>query len=213
MNILQAFIVDDHAIFRQGLIIMLNKFNNVKVIGEAENGEEFIESIDKYNPDIVFLDIKMPKMDGIEAAQKAFEKKPALKIIVMTMFEEPAYFNKMVEIGVHGFLLKNAEMMEIRKAITRIKEGDTYFSEDLLKKLEKSSDQIAAQPAIKFSKREKEVLDYLCMGLSNHEIAQKLFISPRTVDGHRANLLNKTESKNTVSLVLYAVKNKLVELS
>ncbi len=212
MNILQAFIVDDHAIFRQGLAIMLNKLNNVKVIGEAEDGKQFIDSIDKYNPDIVFLDIKMPNMDGIEAARLAFKKKPSLKIVVMTMFEEPAYFNKMVELGVHGFLLKNAEMMEIRKALTRISEGDTYFSEDLLKKIRRSSAEEPGSGEIKFSKREKEVLDYLCMGYSNNDIAKKLFISPRTVDGHRANLLSKTGSNNTVSLVLYAVKNKIVDL-
>lgn len=212
MNILQAFIVDDHSIFRQGLAIMLNKLNNVKVIGEAEDGKQFIDSIDKYNPDIVFLDIKMPNMDGIEAAELAFRKKPSLKIVVMTMFEEPAYFNKMVELGVHGFLLKNAEMMEIRKALARINEGDTYFSEDLLKKIRHTNTEEPKSNDINFSRREKEVLDYLCMGFSNNEIAEKLFISPRTVDGHRANLLSKTNSKNTVSLVLYAVKNKIVDL-
>jgi DNA-binding NarL/FixJ family response regulator len=211
MNILQAFIVDDHAIFRQGLTLMLNKINNIKVIGEAENGKEFIDNLEKYNPDLIFLDIKMPEMDGIEAAQKAFEIKPTLKIIVMTMFEEPAYFNKMVEIGVQGFLLKNAEMMEIRKAVSRINEGDSYFSESLLKKINEEGTIDDSQFNIKFSKREKEVLDQLCQGLSNQEIADKLFISPRTVDGHRANLLSKTNSKNTVSLVLFAVKNKLVE--
>lgn len=212
MNILQAFIVDDHAIFRQGLTLMLNKINNIKVIGEAENGKEFIENLEKYNPDLVFLDIKMPEMDGIEAAKKAFELKPALKIIVMTMFEEPAYFHKMVDLGVQGFLLKNAEMMEIRKAISRIAENDTYFSEFLLKKFKEDGATETEKVNIKFSKREKEVLDELCQGLSNQEIAEKLFISPRTVDGHRANLLSKTNSKNTVSLVLYAVKNNLVEL-
>ncbi|ALO14222.1 Nitrogen regulation protein C [Salinivirga cyanobacteriivorans] len=212
MNILQAFIVDDHSIFRQGLAIMLNKLNNVKVIGEAEDGKQFIDSIDKYNPDIVFLDIKMPNMDGIEAAELAFKKKPSLKIVVMTMFEEPAYLNKMVELGVHGFLLKNAEMMEIRKALARINEGDTYFSEDLLKKIRHTNTAEPKSNDISFSRREKEVLDYLCMGYSNNEIAEKLFISPRTVDGHRANLLSKTDSKNTVSLVLYAVKNKIVDL-
>ncbi|PLX19505.1 MAG: DNA-binding response regulator [Salinivirgaceae bacterium] len=212
MNILQAFIVDDHAIFRQGLTLMLNKINNIKVIGEAENGREFIESLEKYNPDLIFLDIKMPEMDGIEAAKEAFKLKPSLKIIVMTMFEEPAYFNKMVDLGVQGFLLKNAEMMEIRKAITRVIEGDTYFSEYLLKKIKEEGMTDEEKVSIKFSKREKEVLDQLCMGLSNQEIAEKLFISPRTVDGHRANLLSKTNSKNTVSLVLFAVKNNLVEL-
>ncbi len=213
MNILQAFIVDDHSIFRQGLSIMLNKINNIKVIGEAEDGQQFIDNLDKYNPDIVFLDIKMPNLNGIEAAKIAFEKRPGLKIVVMTMFEEPAYFNKMIELGVQGFLLKNAEMMEIRKAISRINEGDTYFSEELLRKFKNNPDTDANQPEIKFSKREKEVLDHLCQGYSNQEIADKLFISPRTVDGHRANLLNKTGSKNTVSLVLFAVKNNLVELN
>ncbi|MFO7863096.1 MAG: response regulator transcription factor [Salinivirgaceae bacterium] len=212
MNILQAFIVDDHSIFRQGLTLMLNKLPNIKVVGEAENGQEFIDNLDKYNPDLVFLDIKMPKMDGIQAAELAFKHKPALKIIVMTMFEEPAYFNKMIDLGVQGFLLKNAEMMEIRKAINRIDEGDTYFSEELLRQVNENPETEEKTVDIKLSRREHEVLDYLCQGYSNQEIAEKLFISPRTVDGHRANLLSKTESKNTVSLVLFAVKNKLVEL-
>lgn len=212
MNILQAFLVDDHHIFRQGLAMMLNKLPNIKVIAEAEDGEQFINSLDKYNPDIVFLDIKMPNMDGMQAAEMALKLKPTLKIIVMTMFEEPSYFNKMVEIGVQGFLLKNAEMMEIRKAIARIEEGDTYFSEELLKNLKDNTEETTEEIDIKLSKREKEVLDYLCMGYSNNEIADKLFISPRTVDGHRANLLSKTNSKNTVSLVLFAVKNNMVAL-
>jgi DNA-binding NarL/FixJ family response regulator len=151
-------------------------------------------------------------MDGIEADKEAFKIKPSLKIIVMTMFEEPAYFHKMVDLGVQGFLLKNAEMMEIRKAISRVAENDTYFSEFLLKKFKEDGGTESEKVNIKFSKREKEVLDQLCQGLSNQEIAEKLFISPRTVDGHRANLLSKTNSKNTVSLVLFAVKNNLVEL-
>ena len=212
MKILQAFLVDDHHIFRQGLAMMLNKLPNIKVIAEAEDGEQFINNLDKYNPDIVFLDIKMPNMDGMQAAEMALKLKPTLKIIVMTMFEEPSYFNKMVEIGVQGFLLKNAEMMEIRKAIARIEEGDTYFSEELLKNLKDNTEETTEEIDIKLSKREKEVLDYLCMGYSNNEIADKLFISPRTVDGHRANLLSKTNSKNTVSLVLFAVKNNMVAL-
>lgn len=212
MNILQAFIVDDHHIFRQGLTMMLNKLPNIKVVAEAEDGEQFINNLEKYNPDIVFLDIKMPNMDGMQAAEIALKLKPSLKIIVMTMFEEPSYFNKMVELGVQGFLLKNAEMMEIRKAISRVDEGDTYFSEELLKNLKDNTLETTDDFDIKLSKREKEVLDYLCLGFSNNEIADKLFISPRTVDGHRANLLSKTNSKNTVSLVLFAVKNNIVSL-
>lgn len=213
MTILQAFIVDDHHIFRQGLTLMLNKLPNIKVIAEAEDGEQFINNLEKYNPDIVFLDIKMPNMDGMQAAEVALKMRPSLKIIVMTMFEEPSYFNRMVELGVQGFLLKNAEMMEIRKAIARIEEGDSYFSEELLKNMKENSTEATEPVDLKLSKREKEVLDYLCMGLANNEIAKKLFISPRTVDGHRANLLSKTNSKNTVSLVLFAVKNNLVSLS
>ena len=203
-------VVDDHSIFRQGLVMSLSTIEKLQVVGEAENGNTFLMKLPILKPDIVFLDIKMPEMDGIVAASKALQFDKDLKIIVMTMFEEKAYFNKMVEIGVAGFLLKTADHSEVERALDRVIEGDSYFSPAMLKNNDAfESSKMAAD---KLTAREIEVLKEICKGFANHEISDRLCISRRTVDGHRASLLDKTASKNTVGLVVYAIKHGLFKI-
>lgn len=210
MNKIKTVIVDDHNLFRNGLKFILNQFENIEVVGEASNGKEFLILLENITlPDIVLLDINMPILNGIEAAKISLQKYPKLKIIVLSMYGESEYYNTMIDIEVNGFILKDCDNKELKEAIERVHAGGTYFSQEILISLikEKKSNE-----KINLTKREKEILELICKGYSNNEIAEKLFISQRTVERHRANLLEKTNSKNSISLVVFALKNKLVDL-
>lgn len=206
-------IVDDHKMFRSGLQFLLSNIPNIKVIGEASNGLEFMEIAENEPIDIALMDINMPEMNGIEATKLAMEKYPNMKVIVLSMHGEEEYYDQMLDAGVKGFLLKNSDADELIAALEAVIAGKSYFSQELLvdildqKRLHKLRTDI-----VKLSQRELEVLKLICDGYSNAEIAEQLFISHRTVDRHRANLLSKTGCKNSTSLVMYAVKNKIIEI-
>jgi len=211
----KIIIVDDHTLFRNGLHILLNNIKNYKVVEEAANGKEFIEILDKGTEvDLVLLDINMPVMDGIEAAKIALSKRPDLKIITLSMYGEEDYYYKMVDAGVKGFLLKNSDMNEVKTALETVYDGGNYFSSELLQNLVTNlrTNKEKKKPENELSEREVEVLILICQGFNNQEIADQLFISKRTVDKHRANILEKSQCKNTAQLVMYAIKNKMVEL-
>lgn len=209
-----VIIVDDHTLFRNGLRILLNTLEDYQVIGEASNGKQFLELLEKDVPDLVLLDINMPVMDGIEAATIAQKQYPELKIITLSMYGEEDYYYKMVNAGVKGFVLKNSDIKEVKTALDVVYDGGSFFSSELLQNLVNSlkSTSKSKESHAELSEREMEILILICQGLSNQEIGDKLFISKRTVDKHRANILEKSESKNTAQLVVYAIKNKLVEL-
>ena len=210
----RVIIVDDHTLFRNGLRILLNTLEDYQVVAEAANGKQFIELLEKDVPDLVLLDINMPVMDGIEAATIAQKLYPDIKIITLSMYGEEDYYYKMVNAGVKGFVLKNSDIKEVKTALDVVYEGGSFFSSELLQNLVNSlkSSSRSKEFHAELSEREMEILILICQGLSNQEIGDKLFISKRTVDKHRANILEKSESKNTAQLVVYAIKNKLVEL-
>ena len=206
----KIFIVDDHEIFRKGFAMVVSTFDNIELCGEASNGKEFLEAIEKVDADLVFMDIKMPVMTGIEATKAALEIKPELKIVALSMFGEEKYLQSMIEAGVVGFLLKNIKREELEIAVKLILEGKNYYSEELLSFFTKK--YISNKPDADISKRELEVLQLIAKGFTNQEISDKLFISLRTVEGHKTNLIQKTGSKNIVNLLMYAMKNNLIEL-
>jgi DNA-binding NarL/FixJ family response regulator len=214
MDSISIIIVDDHNLFRNGLKLLLNTTPNMQVIAEADNGRNFLDLLNITIPDIVLMDIDMPVMGGIEATQLAIQRIPQLKIITLSMFGEEEYYFKMIDAGARGFLIKNSDISEVRNAIRTVHEGRTYFSEDLLLNIVKNirTSSITNKETSMLSEREIEVLQQICFGLSNIQIADLLHISKRTVDKHRANLLEKTNSKNTANLVMYAMKHKLIEL-
>jgi DNA-binding NarL/FixJ family response regulator len=218
MEKINVMIVEDQIIFRSGLMLLLSEIPEVNVIGEAADGKEFLDMVKKNRPDIVLMDIKMPVMDGIEATMTAMELYPELKVLVLSMFGEEEYLVRMLEAGVRGFLLKNVDEDELRKALMIVASGKNYFSQELLPSLtnsfmkQKNYKDEKQQLLDKLTRRELEVLHYICQGYTNKEIAEVCFISPRTAGGHRTNLLEKTECKNTAELVGFGIKYNLIRV-
>jgi len=214
MEKLNILIVDDHKLFREGLKLLLTNLEEVEEVWEASDGEVFLQMLKNCRPHLVLMDIEMPRVNGIEATAQALEQFPDLKIMALSMFGDEEYFQKMIDAGVCGFLLKNSDFSEVRKAILSVAQGNNYFTEEILYKLVNRIKAKSPQgmPLVTLSDREQEVLLLICKGFSNQEIAEQLFISKRTVDHHRASLLTKTYTRNTASLVIYAIKHKMVEV-
>lgn len=208
----KVIIVEDHAVFREGLKRIIAEIEELELVGEAPNGAVFLEMLKKQSPDLVLMDIQMPVMNGMEATEKALRIDPSLKILVLSMFGEEEYVYSMVDKGITGFLLKNSDVTDLKKAILRVSEGQQYYSEEIMSILVKKVRGYDTVDKIVLTEKETDVLRLLCKGLSNNEIADKLYLSVRTVEGYRNKLLQKTNSANVLNLVIYALKNKLVIL-
>jgi DNA-binding NarL/FixJ family response regulator len=209
-------IVEDHTLFREGIKTLLSKVADFKVIAEYSNGKEFVEDFEKTSPDIVLMDIEMPVMNGIEASKVALARNKDLKIIVLSMYSDKHYYYEMILAGISGFIIKDASVTQLEKAIREVHDGMSFFSPELIQKAFVVSKEISTKQQkiqeLQLTDRETEILNLICEGLSNNEISDKLFISPKTVESHKNKLMQKTESKNTASLIIYSIKNQLVEL-
>ena len=215
----KIIIVDDHALFREGIKLLIENEGLGEVIAEAENGQVFLDLLETLQPDLVVMDIEMPVMGGLEATRKALIICPELKILVLTMLNEKANYFEMTHAGATGFVLKTAGKQEFEKAINSITNGESYFSNDILRQIiiniNSTGETVLNRSNLNqdnLTTREHEVLRCFCDGLTVSEIASKLFISIKTVESHRSALLKKTSTKNTINLVLYAIKNNLVSL-
>ncbi|HIZ15145.1 MAG TPA: response regulator transcription factor [Candidatus Tidjanibacter faecipullorum] len=209
----RILLADDHALFLSGLSGLLARRPECEVVGTAANGAECLELIRTVPHDVVLMDIDMPVMDGIEATERALAEHPDEKIITLSMHAEETFYFRMVEAGAKGFILKSADLDEVVAAIHVVCEGGSFFSQELLQHLVGSlKTSRHDQPEELLSDREKEILLLICKGLSNQEIGDRLFISKRTVDKHRANILEKTGCKNTANLVVWAIKNSVVAI-
>jgi two-component system, NarL family, response regulator NreC len=209
---IKLVIADDHEIFRDGFKLMLTKYPEIFLAGEAENGKQLVELVQKIKPDVVITDIKMPMMDGIEATKKIIELLPNTGIIGLSMFDEDDLIVDMLEAGAKGFLIKNAGKEQIIEAIKTVYNNDPYYckstSHKLTNMIAKSKfNPYKITPKVTFNEREKEIITLICKEFANKEIADKLFLSVRTVEGHRLKILEKMNVKNTVGLVVYAIKN------
>lgn len=208
-----VILVDDHKLFREGLKLLLENLTYIKKVDEAGNGKEFLKLVEKYHPDIVFMDIEMPEMDGITATQQALKLFPDLNIIALSMYGDENYYSQMINAGAKGFILKNSGIQDVEAAIQTVISGNNYFSQEILNRLIKGiGGKSKTNQSNELSEREEEVLYHICKGLSNQEIANILYLSKRTVDKHRENILSKTNAKNTAGLVMFAVKNGIVEV-
>ena len=214
MSDCRIILVDDHTLFRGGLRGLLDRYEGFRVVGEAGSGEELLERIGEWQADVVFMDIAMPGMGGAEATQRLLALRPQWRVITLSMFGDEHYYQRMVEAGARGVLLKDSPFDEVVRAVETVHGGGTYFREPRLGSLtgRMCSSERSAGADEPLSARETEILVCVCRGLSNQEIADKLFISKRTVDKHRANILEKTGCRNTASLVVYAIRQGLVDL-
>ena len=212
---IKIVIVEDHAMFREGLHFILKSMEGFEVVGEVASGKEFLTLLNSIHPDIVLMDIDLPGMDGAEASKQGLLIDPDMKILSLSMHSDYAHYQKMMDAGSRGFVLKNAGIVELSEAIRQVVAGRLYFSQELLLNIiqsKSSAETVSVIEQLEISSRELEVLELICKGLSNKEIADQLFISIKTVEGHKSKLMIKTETKNTVSLVLFALKNKLVKI-
>lgn len=212
---IKIIIADDHKIFIQGVKALLNLFGKYEVIAEAHNGAELLEILEEKIPDIIILDLGMPIMRGDEAAEVIKKKYPSVKILVLSMIGNEESLNKMIRIGVEGYVLKESSGSELEIALDEIYINQSYFSQILLKNIafkpiEQSSKKTKAKELL--SKREIEIIKLICLGLSNIDIGKELFIAPRTVEVHKAHIIEKLRCKNTINMILYAIKNHLVDI-
>ncbi|MCF1714022.1 response regulator transcription factor [Flavihumibacter sp. RY-1] len=216
MRVIKVAIADDHKIFRKGVILSLRPFTNIKFVQEAENGNELIEGLAESAPDVILMDLRMPVKDGIETTKFIAKTYPNIHIVVLTMFEDERFVSHLMEIGANGYLLKSADPSEIRRAIMEVFEKGYYLNNFvnriLLKKSHAKQKVIPSLSSeITLTDRERDVIKYICMEFTASEIAQKMEVSPRTVEAIKDRLMEKFGTKNTAGLVFYAVKNNLID--
>jgi DNA-binding NarL/FixJ family response regulator len=213
-------LVDDQQLFRSGLAGLIKSVAGFTLLSEAENGKVFIEQLQTAAtlPDIALVDMEMPEMNGVELNALLQKKYPSIKVLVLSTYNQERFIGKMIEAGACGYLTKNCEIDELVTAINATHNNGFYFNQDTLAAMRKTSQyktgdiKNISNIAIELTARESEILVLLCQELSNTEIGERLFISPRTVEGHRNNLLQKTGCHNTAGLVIFAIKNNLFQI-
>jgi len=212
---INIIIADDHTIFREGIVSILEDEADIKVLAQAVNGIELLQQLEEQSPDLILMDISMKELNGIEASIEIKKKYPAIKILILSMHNEIDYILKVIEVGVDGYILKESGSQELLQAIRSIMIGKNYQSQEIssiiVQHLQKKQDQKLKKAGIPLTRREKEVLQLIAEEYTNPEIAEKLFISIRTVDTHRRNLIEKLGVKNTAGLVKYAIKSGLID--
>jgi DNA-binding NarL/FixJ family response regulator len=211
---INVLLADDHYIVRYGIASILRSVPDIHVIAEASDGREAVMMYIKYRPDVCIIDISMPVMNGFETTREILEVSEAAKIIVMTMHLNEEYLNQVLSAGASGYLLKNTSKHDLINAVRRVYNGEKVFSNsvsDLLtqsyiRQSKKPGDESEPKKIIRITKREREILKMIADGQTSQVIAKKLYISPRTVDTHRANLMQKLNAKNSAALVRFAVE-------
>ena len=215
-NQIKVAIADDHKIFRKGVIMSMRPFMNIKFVMEAENGEDLLQKIPEFMPDVVLCDLRMPIKDGIDATKSITKTFPGIRVIILTMYEDERFVGHLMDCGAAGYLLKNTEPAEIKKAIMDVMRTGFYLNPFVNKVLikknyskQKFNQNLSSE--IVLSDREKEVLTLVCMEFTATEIAQKMDISARTVEAIKDRLMERFGVKNSVGLVFYAMKNQLID--
>lgn len=211
---IKIMIADDHSMIREGLKSLLELEGDIQVVAEAEDGVDCLEKLKICTPDVLLLDINMPRKNGLEVLQTLKSSKSKVKVLVLTVHNEVEYLMKAVDIGVDGYILKDSESAELKKAIFSIVEGENYIQPSLIpslnsKMIEKNRDEGKIES---LTKRELEVLKLLAVGMYNKEVAEKLNISERTVKNHVSNIFNKIEVTDRTQAAVFAIRNNLIEL-
>ena len=219
MEKIKVLLVDDHQIVRDGIKALLSGVNDIEVVGEASDGNEALIKTEKLNPHIIIMDISMPEMSGIEVTKTITQNFPLIKVLILSMFTEEDFIMNAIAVGIKGYLPKNTTREELLKAIRTIYNGKEYYGDLISQIILKSYISNAQKKNIPEGKdinclslREIEILKLIVEGLNNQEIADKLFISIRTVESHKSHIMQKLELKTTVDMVKFAIKNNLVSL-
>lgn len=218
MSKLTVYIADDQTLFRKGMSRLVKSFSMVKEVKEAENGKELLALVKEQQPDVILMDLEMPVMDGIEATEKIIAKYPDVRVIVLSMHDTQQHIFYLMEIGAHAFLLKNAEPEEVKEAIQSVMKHDFYQNQIVIEALRKGAidqrkqkqERPMFQDVAPLSDREKEVLQLICRELTMKEIGDKLALSEKTIQNHRARIMDKLNVRNTVGLVKYAYESGLI---
>ncbi len=202
----KILIADDHSMIRDGVKTLLSKNKDLTVVGEASNGTEAVAKYEELKPDLAILDISMPELNGMEAAQQILRSDTEAKIIILSMYDDEDYISRCMEYGVKGYVVKNETGEELDYAVKTVLKGQNYFSSQVQQAIfKKYSSNVTKkkekEPDIKLTSREVEIVKLISDGLTSQQMADRLFISPRTVETHRANLMKKTGVKNSIELV------------
>ena len=219
MENIKLIVVDDHQIVRDGIGALLMKYKDIEIVAEASNGEELITILKSIVPDVIIMDISMPKMDGFQASEIIRKEYPEVHIIIFSSHSETENLARAIELGVKGILPKNTIREELVEAIYQVNQGKDFISKyispvalfDYIKENKDKKDTLSNLKN-KLTDRELELLQLIVSGSTNKEIADKLFISQRTVEKHKSNIISKLEMKSVVDLVKFAIKNKIVDL-
>jgi DNA-binding NarL/FixJ family response regulator len=217
-NSIKIILVDDEVLFRKGISFLLEREKNIDVIFEASNGNELISFLkeNSNHPDIIMIDLKMPLLNGVEATKIIHKDYPNIKIIALTSYDSESFVANMIDVGVVSYLIKNTTPQELLTTINEVATKGFYYNDYVMRVIHESA-LTTRKTKSRFDNnflttRELEVLQHICSQKNTTEIGEILFISPRTVEGHRNNLLLKTECKNIAGLVVYAIQNKIVSL-
>jgi DNA-binding NarL/FixJ family response regulator len=214
---IKILLADDHKIVRDGIKLMLESQPGIEVVAEVSNGKEALEILDDTLIDLVVMDINMPEMDGITATKEIKEKYNDVKVLALTMSNDDLHIRQMIQAGASGYIMKSAGRNELKDAIMTIVNGKHYFSDEathsIMMDLVKGKGKSSSSELVHITDRELEILELIIKEFTNQEIAEKLFISSRTVDAHRRNLLQKTGARNTAGLVKYAFQNNIISPS
>lgn len=213
----KVILADDHELFRDGLSVMLSKQPNIELIAEAENGEELLHLTHKLKPEVVITDIKMPKVDGIEVMHRLREEIPHIGVIALTSYDEENLIVEMLEAGAKGYLLKSANKEEIVEAIQKVYKDKTHYCHQTNARLAQLIAKSAFNPyrrkkQITFNDRELAIIQLICKGFTNKEMADQLFLSKRTIETHRENIMDKIEEDSAAALIIYAIKHGLYKI-
>lgn len=211
---IKVFLADDHKILRESLVILLQQESDIEVIGEAADGQQAVQEILRLKPDIAILDISLPRLNGLEVAARLKKDDPSIKLIILTMHKNEDFVARAYQLEVHGYVLKENALEELLKSIRIVQAGGIYLSSDITSTVVAgfvSNFNQKGKKAELISSREREIVQLLAEGNSNKEIAQMLSLSLKTVETHRSNIMHKLGFKSITDLVLYAVRNHIIE--
>ena len=217
--VIKIALVDDEVLFRKGIAFLLQREANIEIVFESSNGEELISKLEENDntPDIIIMDLKMPVLNGVEATKIIRKSFPQIKIIALTSYDSKSFIANMIQVGAVAYLIKNITPKDLIKTINEVYAKGFYYNESVLKTIQEtivsSKNSKGSLETSFLSPREIEILQLICQQKTTTEIAEHLFLSPRTVEGHRNNLLLKTESRNIAGLVVYAIQNEIAVLT